>query len=95
MYGNKIDNLIKMRNAGINVPAFTVVPFEEAKKDAISFEYPSSKNFFSVRSSANIEDGSSSSFAGQFDTYLNVARDEVPDKIKSIVGSLESKGVQE
>ena len=95
MYGNKIDNLIKMRNAGINVPAFTVVPFEDAKKDTISFEYPSSKNFFSVRSSANIEDGSSSSFAGQFDTYLNVARDEVPDKIKSIVGSLESKGVTE
>ena len=95
MYGNKIDNLIKMRNAGINIPAFTVVPFEEAKKDEISFEYPSSKNFFSVRSSANIEDGSSSSFAGQFDTYLNVARDEVPDKIKSIVGSLESKGVTE
>ena len=48
MYGNKIDNLIKMRDAGINVPAFTVVPFEEAKKDAISLEYPSSKNYFSL-----------------------------------------------
>ena len=94
MYGKKIDNLIKMRQAGINVPAFTVVPYEDAVKDDLKFDLPSSRKHFSVRSSADIEDGETTSFAGQFDTFLNVERDDVPSKIKEIISSINSDTVK-
>ena len=41
MYGSKIDNLIKLRDNGFNVPAFTVVPYEDAVKDDLKFDLPS------------------------------------------------------
>ena len=94
MYGSKIDNLIKLRDNGFNVPAFTVVPYEDAVKDDLQFDMPSSGNLFSVRSSANVEDGEFQSFAGQFDTFLNVARENVKDKIREIISSLSSDGVK-
>ena len=68
MYGNKIDNLIKLKESGINVPAFTVVPYDKARLDEPEFEYPSDGERFAVRSSSNVEDGDQMSFAGQFDT---------------------------
>ena len=94
MYGSKIDNLIKLRDNGFNVPAFTVVPYEDAVKDDLKFDLPSEGELFSVRSSANVEDGEFQSFAGQFDTFLNVSRDDVASKIKTIVDSLNSDGVK-
>lgn len=36
---------------------------------------------FSVRSSSNVEDGTDSSFAGQFSTYLEVPIEQVADKV--------------
>ena len=57
MYGSKIDNLIKLKKNGFNVPDFTVVPYEEALKDDIKVELPSEGKLFSVRSSADVEDG--------------------------------------
>ena len=94
MYGSKIDNLITLRDNGFNVPAFTVVPYEDAVKDDLQFDMPSSGNLFSVRSSANVEDGEFQSFAGQFETCLNVSRENVKDKIKEIISSLNSDGVK-
>lgn len=94
MYGSKIDNLLKLKQNGFNVPDFTVVPYEEALKDDINVELPSEGKLFSVRSSADVEDGSELSFAGQFKTFLNVPRDEVPSKIKSIVASVNSGSVK-
>ena len=94
MYGSKIDNLIKLRDNGFNVPAFTVVPYEDAVKEDLQFDMPSSGKLFSVRSSANVEDGEFQSFAGQFDTFLNVPGENVKDKIKEIISSLNSDGVK-
>ena len=94
MYGSKIDNLIKLKEKGFNVPAFTVVPFEDALREPLSFEFPSKGEKFSVRSSANVEDGEFQSFAGQFDTFLNVPASDVASKIKDIVSSIRSDGVK-
>ena len=68
--------------------------YEDAVRDDLKFELPSSGNEFSVRSSANVEDGEFQSFAGQFDTFLNVSRDDVASKIKTIVSSLNSDTVK-
>lgn len=50
-------------------------------------------HFFSVRSSSTVEDGVNSSFAGQFDTYLNVSKEGIFDKIKQCLESLFSANV--
>lgn len=42
----------------------------------------------SVRSSANNEDGNEKSFAGQYETFLNVKKEDVLDKIKNCWCSL-------
>lgn len=48
---------------------------------------------FAVRSSCSIEDGENDSFAGQFDTYLNVKRDELDEKIISCFYSMCNENV--
>lgn len=42
----------------------------------------------SLRSSATAEDGKKASFAGQFDTYLNVSKEQLFEKIKQCWASL-------
>lgn len=72
------------------------IEFEnEFKKEVIEYI---ENNFqqqivFSVRSSSNVEDSINSSFAGQFDTYLNVTREDVFYKIKKCLSSLFSANV--
>ncbi len=48
---------------------------------------------FAVRSSCNVEDGGKVSFAGQFATFLNVKKSDVPKKIAECVKSLFSENV--
>ena len=48
---------------------------------------------YAVRSSCALEDSADHSFAGQFDTYLNVPASEVPDRIADCVCSLFSENV--
>ncbi len=48
---------------------------------------------FSVRSSSCVEDSAENSFAGQFDTFLNVERKDIPAKIKECVCSLYNENV--
>ncbi len=83
MYGSKADNLIKLRDAGISVPAFEVIRLDGKTDTDAGLSFISSKNTkaYAVRSSCNLEDGSDQSFAGQFATYLNVKPEEVYDKV--------------
>ncbi len=48
---------------------------------------------FSVRSSSCVEDSAENSFAGQFDTFLNVERKDIPSKITECVCSLYNENV--
>ena len=50
---------------------------------------------YAVRSSSNIEDGKKDSFAGQFDTYLNVTKEELSSKIIECFKSLYNENVLE
>ncbi|MBO4450182.1 MAG: phosphoenolpyruvate synthase [Clostridiales bacterium] len=87
MYGGKADNLILMRDNGIPVPEFVVVT--DGKAPGITWEMSS------VRSSADLEDGSLDSFAGQFDTYLHVSKTELQEKIDLCIASASNKGAAE
>lgn len=109
MYGTKADNLIKLRDAGIRVPGFTVVRFEEVVdtdrlegsdvRGALKREWEKTLNLspfkvYAVRSSCNLEDGDASSFAGQFDTFLNVKEKDVKEKVISCIESLYKDSVK-
>ena len=96
MYGSKADNLIKLRDAGINVPAFTIISARDDVElsEKLTFVSEGSASLYAVRSSCNLEDGAGSSFAGQFDTYLNVRPEEVPAKIKLCRESMYSDNVK-
>lgn len=48
---------------------------------------------YAVRSSSNVEDGNSDSFAGQFDTYLNVSPNDLNAKIIECFKSLYNENV--
>jgi len=87
MYGGKADNLILMRDNGIPVPEFVVVT--DGKAPDISWEISS------VRSSADVEDGASDSFAGQFDTYLGVPKSGLQEKIDMCMASASNEGAAE
>lgn len=126
MYGSKINNLIKLSNAGFNVPKFQIIKFDDVvlnknklkeiflenknlsskelseilkqyiEKNIIKdFEVNLNIDLYAVRSSSNIEDGEADSFAGQFDTFLNVKKDELNAKIIACFKSLYNENVIE
>ncbi len=95
MYGSKADHLIKLKENQFQVPTFVVIPFEDYKQGRIAerLELPFFCERYAVRSSSNLEDGSRDSFAGQFQTYLNVGREELEEKIAACFRSLDEETV--
>lgn len=76
----KHKNLEILREHHINVPDFTVVD----RKEELDLSF-SKEELFAIRSSFEVEDDDESSFAGQFETFLNVERKNVfsyVDKVK-------------
>lgn len=95
--GGKGSSLGELFRIGIEVPAAFVITTDihlqnmnEIEKELlISFDKLNTK-YVAVRSSATKEDSVSSSFAGQFDTFLNVGKKNLIAKIKECYKSLNS-----
>ena len=68
----KLKNLRILKDNGLNIPKFTT-DVEDVTWD-----------FSAVRSSADIEDNSDSTCAGLFDSFLNVSRSEIKEKIRMV-----------
>lgn len=91
--GGKAKGLFYLNNIGMNIPETLVIPNNISLNDyekeirafvnAIVLAYGNVK--FAVRSSAINEDGANRSWAGMYDTFLNVEADNVFDTIKSAV----------
>jgi len=109
--GGKARNLYFVKNLGLRVPNWLVIPQEELLKivpdsidlnssksihqfidnyaiplefiEAIIAEFNNCK-FWAIRSSAIDEDGSDFSFAGQFESYLFVSKDNLAESIKKV-----------
>ncbi len=89
--GRKAERLFIMKEKGMNVPslvALNEIPDEEKLLSVLS----DSKEF-SVRSSAFCEDSSSLSFAGQFDSFLFVRKEDLLTKIKECFLSAKNENV--
>jgi phosphohistidine swiveling domain-containing protein len=84
----KAATLVELRDAGFRIPEFLVSP-EDVERAVHSLGLP-----LAVRSSATVEDGAEFSFAGQFDSYLNLkSLDEVLNATDACRASLGSESV--
>ncbi|MBP0960214.1 MAG: hypothetical protein J5992_08825 [Oscillospiraceae bacterium] len=89
--GKKAERLFIMKEEGINVPSLfclNEIPDEEKLLSVLS-----DGKEFSVRSSAFCEDSASLSFAGQFDSFLFVKKEDVYKKINECFLSTKKENV--
>lgn len=103
--GGKANSLAFLTSKGFNVPAFSVLQMIDSSKAFPSIEelntflntaancLPNAA-LFAVRSSASNEDGSEHSFAGMFESILNVTMNYLPKAVLQVLQSLESDRVQ-
>lgn len=88
----KDKNLIKLKEYGFNVPDFEIIEWEKRNK---KIDFSKYKGKYAIRSSSNLEDSSDNSFAGLFDTYLNVDSSEIESKVRECFDSINNKNVKE
>lgn len=98
--GGKAYQLYRLEQSH-SVPAFFVLSFDEADEiddpivqGAIS-EYAQAQNFalMAVRSSANCEDSEDASFAGLFETVLNVTHEGLVPAVRKVLASVQGQRV--
>ena len=78
----KAENLKILKLNNINVPDFIAI----AKRDNFDMSF-SNGQFFAVRSSCHYEDSANLSYAGMFETFLNVPRAEVKKAVDAVFDS--------
>ena len=86
----KRKNLELLKKNGFNVPKFDVIEWKNRNKEIDIKKY---KGKYAIRSSSYLEDGNTNSFAGQFDTYLNVSPRKINKKVKDCFNSINNKNV--
>ncbi|MGG7665703.1 PEP/pyruvate-binding domain-containing protein [Dyadobacter sp. BHUBP1] len=98
--GGKAGNLFRLKELGLPVPHFVVIPWETLREDISESGLISSllsafegTRHFAVRSSAAGEDGTAFSFAGQFESYLCVTPGELAARIADVRQSAFSERV--
>lgn len=94
MVGGKAFGLAKLQAYGINIPKTYVIPKNADIKEIDLSKYLNSKCKYAVRSSADIEDGGKYSFAGMFDTYLDVDISEIKERAEDVKKSVTNNRVR-
>jgi len=96
LIGMKAESLARLREGGFNVPDGFVVTADEISSltaERLS-EYADDDTEYAVRSSGTSEDLGASSFAGQYDTFLNVkGRENLLEAINKCALSLHNERV--
>ena len=83
----KSKNLDILKKNNINVPYYEVIEnIEELNNKLLG------KSLFSVRSNSELEDSANKSYAGQFNSYLNVERQDLDKTIKLVKDSYRKLG---
>jgi pyruvate,water dikinase len=100
--GGKAASLAKMISYGIPVPEAFVVTTnlfgaidDDAQACILKHFDRLGATYVSVRSSATVEDSSDLSFAGQFDTFLNVTKKDLLRRIRECQRSADNPRVRE
>jgi len=94
--GGKASALARISCAFGNIPTWFVVGVDGATESDVKQALSDFDNgtLFAIRSSALVEDGTDNSFAGQFETFLDIPKSEVYEHIQLVRKSAESQRVQ-
>ena len=104
--GGKGTALVKLFEVIDKIPDFFIISFEgfdmenkiilkEAEVEIIEkLKEFDDNTYFAVRSSATNEDSKEASFAGQFDTFLYIKKEEILDKVKEVYMSVYSERIE-
>ena len=87
----KSENLKILKENGINVPKFIIIK----KDEDLDLSVFSDDIKYAVRSSFSGEDSSDNSFAGQFETMLNVEKKDLENALKRVKESFHNKNVSD
>jgi rifampicin phosphotransferase len=101
LLGSKAANLARLTGAGFPVPAGVVVTAAAAadwdqavaRLRRVAAELGGPDQRFAVRSTATAEDLAGASYAGQYETVLDVRLDELPDAVRRVFDSAASARV--
>ena len=85
-------NLKELKKHGFNVPDFEVIEWEDRNKEIDTSKY---RGKYAIRSSFLLEDSELDSFAGQFDTYLNVDSKDINKKVQECFNSINSSNIND
>lgn len=93
--GGKGSALARLGKCGFAIPEWFAVPADAAwtREELPQAVARLGAGPFAVRSSGTTEDGADHSFAGQFDSYLNVPAADVPLKIAAVRASARNEAV--
>lgn len=93
--GSKACRLFELKEFGFLVPDFVVTDGADTDEEILAYlkERFGEGGFFSVRSSASVEDSGANSFAGQFRTFLHVPFEEVPEAVRKVLAVEEDENV--
>jgi len=94
--GGKAGALARLSGVADNIPDWFAVSIDGAQTAEImeALERFDENTLFAVRSSAADEDGTDNSFAGQYETYLNIPKSEVFENIKKVQDSVFSERIK-
>ena len=95
LYGGKNMGLAILYNHNISIPQTFCVNLISAIKNDIDISFLNKFNKYAIRSSATVEDNQNQSFAGMFDSVLNVDYLDIKKAITSVVDSVNSSRVKE
>ena len=96
--GGKLFNLQRLENAGFTIPATYFIDIQQisnlgssCSQFAETFDNLSTEMTYAVRSSALVEDNVSKSYAGMFDSYLNVKHEHLAKFVIQCAASTNNK----
>ena len=88
--GGKAYGLAVLKLLGQDVPNAYCIPIDYSLEN-INLDIFNEDKKYSVRSSANVEDGTEFSFAGMFNSYLDVPKSDIVNKVILVLNSAENK----
>lgn len=95
--GNKARNLAKIANISQHCAKGFVVGYDMQDSNKITKAinvFCSNNELYAVRSSSTVEDSSTSSYAGMFESYLGVKKENILEAIQKVRASAKNKRVQ-